>query len=162
LVQENKTFDWQKFAFVHKDIEVDTSDWLTYRNEKYGWEIKYPKEWKVNHDDIPENISFVPINDNAYPFVGIEKYSKENADNLSVEEFRKQLGWSDWKYKIQLDDNKITGVSLNNIDDYNPHIIIDLVKEKYLFEIKWGVNFGEDKEAYKTFTDMLSTFHFYK
>jgi hypothetical protein len=45
LVQENKTFDWQKFAFVHKDIEVDTSDWLTYRNEKYGWEIKYPKEW---------------------------------------------------------------------------------------------------------------------
>jgi hypothetical protein len=27
--------------------EIDTNDWLTYRNEEYGFEFKYPKEWKI-------------------------------------------------------------------------------------------------------------------
>ena len=25
--------------------EIDTSDWLTYRNEEYGYSIKYPNDW---------------------------------------------------------------------------------------------------------------------
>lgn len=27
--------------------EVDTSDWLTYENEEYGFSFKYPGDWKV-------------------------------------------------------------------------------------------------------------------
>jgi len=27
--------------------KVDTSDWKIYRNEKYGFEMKYPKSWSV-------------------------------------------------------------------------------------------------------------------
>lgn len=27
--------------------EIDTSDWLTYKNEKYGYKIKYPKDWRI-------------------------------------------------------------------------------------------------------------------
>lgn len=26
---------------------IDTSNWKTYRNEKYGFSFKYPKEWKI-------------------------------------------------------------------------------------------------------------------
>jgi hypothetical protein len=32
---------------------IDTSDWKTYRNEKYGLEFKYPRGWLVKEGKIP-------------------------------------------------------------------------------------------------------------
>ena len=32
--------------------EIDTSDWKTYRNKEFGFEIKSPKEWQVNVKEL--------------------------------------------------------------------------------------------------------------
>jgi len=35
-----------------KADEIDTSDWLTYKNEEYGYQINYPKDWRVKFPSL--------------------------------------------------------------------------------------------------------------
>lgn len=85
-----------------QEAQIDTSDWLTYRNEEYGFEFMYPEEnfelsegldyYKTyNYIDIREN------NTNNYPFV-VRVNESEYKDS---ENFFDQFNKGVW----QLDDN---------------------------------------------------------
>jgi hypothetical protein len=45
---------FKKVPFFIKGIplesDVDTSNWQAYRNEEYGFEMKYPKNWYISHE----------------------------------------------------------------------------------------------------------------
>ena len=77
------------FALKMPDEEdqFDTSDWQTYRNEEFGFEVKYPEEWKENKtrfDDLaifesPERQKTSP----AFPqdnqaIMSVQVYSDKN------------------------------------------------------------------------------------
>lgn len=103
------------------DVKVDTSDWQVYKNEKYGYEFKYPKGWFVNEIAQESYVKQqqVTITDKKYPkeFLGISvKFVGEAKDaNVLVDESRRNLQemkknqpWLDtpiMEYKVEKTNN---------------------------------------------------------
>lgn len=79
------TTEIQPFDF--QGVQVDTSDWQTYRNEQYGYEFKYPRGWK---EDVsmyegmsPEQIVSFQKSKDSYKRVVLYGYS-ENSNSIPV------------------------------------------------------------------------------
>lgn len=85
---------------VIENSSIDKSDWQTYKNDYYGFEIKAPKSWNIkqvgkseNFDnsgvaDMPSGsyLAFQPtINDSFY--APLNMYVEDNKDNLSINDW---------------------------------------------------------------------------
>lgn len=87
-----------------RPITIDTSDWLTYRNEKYGYEINYPKETNISVINTNDRIT---LNTENFFKISLEKIRKkdfyENALSLTVvitvKENTKNLSPKEWFYR---------------------------------------------------------------
>jgi hypothetical protein len=57
---------WQYFRAPEERITDKTANWKTYRNEEYGYSIKYPSGWKI---EIGKNQSYPIYADKIITFV---------------------------------------------------------------------------------------------
>lgn len=95
IIPEEILFEKEELPQEEKEVSeeatttepIDTSDWKTYRNEEYGFEVKYPSDWKYRDWKYRERKSKdseylivvfgkqVPAQD--YPFTCIQRFSKQ-------------------------------------------------------------------------------------
>ena len=67
--------------------EIDTSDWLTYRNEELGFSFRYPEDWSFIETDDKIIKFFPPGKDLSYEYNGDIVVSVENPNGLDIKSF---------------------------------------------------------------------------
>ena len=89
----------------NQQSEIDMSDWLTYRNEEYGFEVRYPEGWSKNdYINDPLFIKFTRYNES--PSVLTENEYAMTLTKMKLDQMKKIIE-SSVDNDIFLLDNKV-------------------------------------------------------
>ncbi len=146
--------------------EIDISDWKTYRNEEYGFEIKYPGDWRETKQK--EGKFLFEFDNHGYFWIIISKNNK----NLDIKGIKEDF-YKNNEYSYQYIDNFL---ELNNMHIYrqerydfgvleNFYILNN--DKSYLYLLNFEFNFNPTNENKKQHTiklidNILNTFKFIK
>ena len=145
-----------------EETVVDTSDWQTYRNEEFGFEVKYPEEWiKKNIEDVYFDIQFRKDISFDHPrkFTEININMNKNSEKLSLKEiisdFENGGRIYEQKEYITINDKKVFKAEITNWGMVSGKQFL-IVGEKYWYDIVVDGTNVEDNEIDQIF----STFKF--
>jgi len=155
--------------------EIDTSNWLTYRNEEYGFEVRYPEEVTIRQkDDNQENT--ISIFSEIFDFPNSDAIIISifnNSNNKDVYQLKKDsvvYEKQEYGYEYQKEFIKIDNVDAfkKSRTDYDVYITVDMPYKNYIYSIDLSFDSNlmqkleERQKVIKISETLLNTFKFIK
>jgi len=148
--------------------EIDTSDWETYRNEEYGFEVKYPQDWILTSTKtLPPHALSITIS--------------KNRTTIAQPKFAISINPESWFYKpylepifteeIQIDYRQFTKMDFKANNDpalgckdkgiKGFHLFVSSIEERKKNNVRiWGSTCENELYFMETLNKILSTFKF--
>lgn len=157
------------YSFEEPKLKDETADWQIYRNEEYGFEIKYPEDWEISENKLLAPMEIKNIRDEGQAKVSpvVSFYRDKSKKYNSINEVYDEMDFnnSNWnrEYIITKEINGINFYGYTWMHQSQGETLLAIINGD-LFTIRFTVNETyyslEEYYAYSKFNKIVSTFRF--